>query len=72
MRPAEPFPFNRPLRFRPHGATLMPISTKPPVCNGMMGFLDHAAPCNEMIPPGARRLLAERVFPLTWFWVKPF
>ena len=29
-------------------------------------------PYNEMIPPGAPRLLAGKFFHLTSFWVKPF
>ena len=40
----------------------MPIPTKPPVCNGMIAPRDSwmmPPPCNEMIPPGAPRLLAE-------------
>ena len=40
----------------------MPISTKPPVCNGMIAPRDSwmmPHPCDEMIPPGAPRLLAE-------------
>jgi len=43
------------------GFTLMPIPTKPPVCNGMIAPRDSwmmPPPCNEMIPPGAPRLLA--------------
>jgi hypothetical protein len=40
-------------------------SEEPPVYNGMMAPRDSwmmPPPCNEMIPPGAPRLLAERVF----------
>ena len=43
----------------------LPIPTKPPVYNGMIAPRDSwmmPPPCNEMIPPGAPRLLAERVF----------
>jgi hypothetical protein len=39
----------------------MPIPMKPPVCNGMIAPRDSwmmSPPCNEMIPPGAPRLLA--------------
>ena len=39
----------------------MPIPTKPPVYNGMIAPRDSwmmPPPCNEMIPPGAPRLLA--------------
>jgi hypothetical protein len=54
---------------------MVPIPTKPPVYNGMIAPRDSwmmPPPCNEMIPPGAPRMLAERVFHLTWFLVKPF
>jgi adenylate cyclase len=40
---------------------IVPIPTKPPVCNGMIAPRDSwmmPPPCNEMIPPGAPRLLA--------------
>jgi hypothetical protein len=40
---------------------LVPIPTKPPVCNGMIAPRDSwmmPPPCNEMIAPGAPRLLA--------------
>jgi len=40
----------------------VPIPTKPPVCNGMNAPRDSwmmPPPYNEMIPPGAPRLLAE-------------
>jgi hypothetical protein len=40
---------------------LLPIPTKPPVCNGMIAPRDSwmmPPPCNEMIPPGAPRVLA--------------
>src|SRR5271166_4176566 len=59
----------------PTSETGMPIPTKPPVYNGMIAPRDSwmmPPPCNEMIPPGAPRILAERVFHLTWFRVKPF
>jgi len=39
----------------------LPIPTKPPVYNGMIAPRDSwmmPPPCNEMIPPGAPRLLA--------------
>ena len=39
----------------------LPIPTKPPVFNGMIAPRDSwmmPPPCNEMIPPGAPRLLA--------------
>jgi hypothetical protein len=39
----------------------MPIPMKPPVYNGMIAPRDSwmmPPPCNEMIPPGAPRLLA--------------
>jgi hypothetical protein len=39
----------------------VPIPTKPPVYNGMIAPRDSwmmPPPCNEMIPPGAPRLLA--------------
>ena len=39
----------------------VPIPTKPPVFNGMIAPRDSwmmPPPCNEMIPPGAPRLLA--------------
>jgi hypothetical protein len=42
-------------------ATYLPIPTKPPVYNGMIAPRDSwmmPPPCNEMIPPGAPRLLA--------------
>jgi len=42
-------------------AFAMPIPTKPPVYNGMIAPRDSwmmPPPCNEMIPPGAPRLLA--------------
>src|SRR5271156_3629723 len=45
----------------------LPIPTKPPVYNGMIAPRDSwmmPPPCNEMIPPGAPRVLAERVFSL--------
>ena len=48
----------------PVRAIQMPIPTKPPVYNGMIAPRDSwmmQPPCNEMIPPGAPRLLAERV-----------
>jgi hypothetical protein len=40
---------------------MVPIPTKPPVCNGMIAPRDSwmmPPPCNEMIAPGAPRLLA--------------
>ena len=40
---------------------VLPIPTKPPVFNGMIAPRDSwmmPPPCNEMIPPGAPRLLA--------------
>jgi exodeoxyribonuclease V alpha subunit len=40
---------------------VVPIPMKPPVCNGMIAPRDSwmmPSPCNEMIPPGAPRLLA--------------
>ena len=40
---------------------LVPIPTKPPVCNGMIAPRDSwmmPPPCNEMIPPRAPRVLA--------------
>jgi hypothetical protein len=43
----------------------LPIPTKAPVCNGMIAPRDSwmmPPPCNEMIPPGAPRLLAWEVF----------
>ena len=43
----------------------VPIPAKPPVYNGMIAPRDSwmmPPPCNEMIPPGAPRLLAEEVF----------
>lgn len=43
------------------GDELVPIPTKPPVYNGMIAPRDSwmmPPPCNEMIPPGAPRLLA--------------
>jgi hypothetical protein len=43
----------------------VPIPTKPPVCNGMIAPRDSwmmPPPYNEMIPPGAPRLLAKEVF----------
>ena len=42
-------------------ALSLPIPTKPPVYNGMIAPRDSwmmPPPCNEMIPPGAPRLLA--------------
>jgi hypothetical protein len=45
--------------FRP--ALRVPIPTKPPVYNGMIAPRDSwmmPPPCNEMIPPGAPRVLA--------------
>ena len=47
-----------------HGFKL-PIPTKPPVYNGMIAPRDSwmmPPPCNEMIPPGAPRLLAWKFF----------
>ena len=44
-------------KIEPH----LPIPTKPPVYNGMIAPRDSwmmPPPCNEMIPPGAPRLLA--------------
>ena len=44
-----------------HASNLVPIPTKPPVCNGMIAPRDSwmmPPLCNEMIPPGAPRLLA--------------
>jgi hypothetical protein len=47
-----------------HGVLLaisLPIPMKPPVCNGMIAPRDSwmmPPPFNEMIPPGAPRLLA--------------
>ena len=46
-------------------APWVPIPTNPPVCNGMIAPRDSwmmPPPCNEMIPPGAPRLLAWEVF----------
>jgi hypothetical protein len=40
---------------------MVPIPVKPPVYNGMIAPRDSwmmPPPCNEMIPPGAPRLLA--------------
>jgi len=40
---------------------VVPIPVKPPVYNGMIAPRDSwmmPPPCNEMIPPGAPRLLA--------------
>ena len=53
----------------------LPIPTKPPVCNGMIAPRDSwmmPPPYNEMIPPGAPRLLAKEVFSPAVVWVKPF
>ena len=73
QRPTHRRPYRRrkPAPRRPYGVSFgcrltpcLPIPMKAPVCHGMLAPRDSwmmPSPCNEMIPRGAPRLLAERV-----------
>ena len=60
------FAFGKPEgRYQLAARLAVPIPTKPPVYNGMIAPRDSwmmPPPFNEIIPPGAPRMLAEKFF----------
>ena len=57
------------------GEGVVPIPTKPPVCNGMIAPRDSwmmPPPVTRLSRPGRRACWPRKFFHLLWSWVKPF